>query len=462
MDTFLVLQSIKRHTDNEFFFVGGYAKDSCSMLGDLLIRQTYPLIGRMDSLGNILDAHNYLLNATNCSNTAGDLEVLSDGGVIAWGIRVDRFYLLRVSNSGEPAWGRHFGAGGVFKFVKQLPGGDLLAGFNLLDGGAAVARFDAAGNTLWSKSYIRPRGMITDAVILSDDTYLVTGITDSLTADLFTPLPASYQPKLFLMNLNGAGEVQWCRGYDSMPNHWHAGSGSKIVNTLDGNLAVVATLGDPDYNWFFRPVLMKLDLNGDTIWTRSVGRQGYDYWVNNLLATADGGYMYNGLVWGDLPGNNLNFAYLYKTDADGHLPCEERHYPITIVDLFPIDSAITLTSTDGALARPAFINDTIYPPIALYDGCNLTTNMPPAIVRGRSVSVRPNPNTGRFTVQFADPLMAESYYSVYDAMGKLLLQRRLPPGATVEEVDLSRFGSGTYAIKFARTDGVCHERVIVE
>ncbi|HNU56873.1 MAG TPA: T9SS type A sorting domain-containing protein, partial [Flavobacteriales bacterium] len=69
---------------------------------------------------------------------------------------------------------------------------------------------------------------------------------------------------------------------------------------------------------------------------------------------------------------------------------------------------------------------------------------------------------GRFTVQFADPLMAERYYSVYDAMGKLLLQRRLPPGATVEEVDLSRFGSGTYVIKFTSPDGVCHERVVVE
>jgi len=44
----------------------------------------------------------------------------------------------------------------------------------------------------------------------------------------------------------------------------------------------------------------------------------------------------------------------------------------------------------------------------------------------------------------------------------LLLQRRVPPGAMVEEVDLSRFGSGTYVIKFTSPDGVCHERVVVE
>ncbi len=44
------------------------------------------------------------------------------------------------------------------------------------------------------------------------------------------------------------------------------------------------------------------------------------------------------------------------------------------------------------------------------------------------MSVRPNPNTGHFTLSFADPLMAESYYSVYDTMGKLLFQRPLPQG----------------------------------
>ncbi|MBK6343491.1 MAG: T9SS type A sorting domain-containing protein [Flavobacteriales bacterium] len=76
--------------------------------------------------------------------------------------------------------------------------------------------------------------------------------------------------------------------------------------------------------------------------------------------------------------------------------------------------------------------------------------------------VRPNPNTGRFTVQFTDPLMAESYYSVYDAMGKLLYQRPLPKGRQTEEVDLSRFGAGTYVIRFTDKEGSCHERVVVE
>ena len=78
------------------------------------------------------------------------------------------------------------------------------------------------------------------------------------------------------------------------------------------------------------------------------------------------------------------------------------------------------------------------------------------------MQVRPNPNTGQFTVEFPDPLRAESYYSVYDSMGRLLYQRPLPAGKGTEEVDLSRFGKGTYVIKCTDKEGVYHERVVVE
>ncbi|WKZ64862.1 MAG: T9SS type A sorting domain-containing protein [Flavobacteriales bacterium] len=88
--------------------------------------------------------------------------------------------------------------------------------------------------------------------------------------------------------------------------------------------------------------------------------------------------------------------------------------------------------------------------------------MPPRMERRAPMSIRPNPNTGHFTLSFPDPLMAESYYSVYDTMGKLLFQRPLPQGKETEEVDLSRFGRGTYVVRFTDKEGSCYERVVVE
>jgi len=47
-------------------------------------------------------------------------------------------------------------------------------------------------------------------------------------------------------------------------------------------------------------------------------------------------------------------------------------------------------------------------------------------------------------------------------MGKLLFQRPLQPGKETEEIDLSRYGKGTYVIKCTDPEGVYHEQVVVE
>lgn len=74
----------------------------------------------------------------------------------------------------------------------------------------------------------------------------------------------------------------------------------------------------------------------------------------------------------------------------------------------------------------------------------------------------PNPTTGRLTIEFTEPVRGESYCSVYDASGRLLYQRPLPPGATTEQFDLSRFGPGTYVLRVTDPEGQQHARVVVE
>jgi Secretion system C-terminal sorting domain len=451
------VQSVRKNTDNEIWFVAGYLHDSCTASGNLTIPYTDPVIGKMDSLGSILAMHRYTLNAVTCSNTALDLEITSDGGAIAWG-RDDSFFALRVDSQGMPLWSRQFAHHGSFRFIRELPGGDLLAGFNMDTAGAVVARLGPAGNFLWCRSYIRPGGMVQGCVIESDSSFIITGYTDSIAStNGFEPLPADYDPKLYMMKLNGLGEVQWCKGYGSEPK-WYARKGIQIRKTLDANYVVLANIGIPNYNLPYRPFFMKTDLNGDTLWTRSVGVNGYTYLTINLLAAADGGFYYDGGVDGDF-GLSSSATYLFKTDSLGHLPCNERQHPVVVLDLFPTDSSFTLSSVDGAVAYPITVSDVTYDPIMVLEPCStgFTDQLQP-----RKFKVYPNPSTGHFTVAFHDPLMAQSYYSVYDALGKLLYQRPLPPGQQTEEVDLSRFGKGTYVIKFTDKEGVCYERVLVE
>jgi hypothetical protein len=450
---FLVLQSVRKHTDNEIYFAGGFVSDSCEVSPTLEID---PVIGKMDSMGNILAMHRYQLNAVTCSNTALDLQITSNANVITWG-RYQTFFALRVDAAGAPLWSRQFPHRGSFGFIRELPGGDLLAGINMDTSGVCVARLDASGNFLWCKSYIRPKGVANDCLIESDSSFIITGYTDSIMPGA-GPLPPGYHPKLFLMKLDGSGDIQWCRGYDSNYS-WDVTNGSRIAPVQDGNYVILGNVGT---QYGRRPFLMKTDLSGDTLWTRSAGVGGYTHGVVSLLAGADGGFYYDGIAEGNFwPA--LSAAYLFKTDSLGHLPCSETPPPPIIVsDLFPTDSSFTLTSVDGAVSFPITVPDAYYNPVVTYNGCTITSLQKPYLPNSTKPRIRPNPTTGHFTLQFADPLMAESYYSVYDSMGRLLYQRPLPRGQQTEEVDLSRYGKGAYVLKFTRPEGVCVERVVVE
>jgi len=400
----------------------------------------------MDSLGTILNASYYDLTNLNANRIAGgDIILTMDHGIITTNRPIEadyNFFILKIDSLGDPDWCKDFGQGGYFQFVKELPNGDLLVGMNMDPGGAAVGRMDSNGNFLWLKSYIRPEGVMRDCEVENDSSFTVIGYTDKDNGS---------GTNLFMMRLNGIGDVQWCKGYDA-PTGWNADR-AKMDETRDGNYVVLAEIRGQGGGKAF---LMTTDLNGDTLWTRSAGVTSNSYQVYNLHAHSDGGFLFN--------GSSLGLGtFLFKADSLGHLPCpeHEHHYSVQVQNLFPTDSSFTLTSIDGAVRYPAYINDTIYPPLEVIDGCTIT-QVPNYPLKKPPPRIRPNPTAGRFTMDFVDPLRSDSFYSVYDSMGKLLYQRPLPSGATTEEVDLARFGKGVYLLKISDPEGVRTERVVVE
>lgn len=438
VDTMLVVQSVKKVSDNEFYFGTSYVEGLTAPDPG-----AHPLFGKMDSLSYISTLRYYHLNVgTSVGNGIGDLEVISNKGVIGWD-RDNRLFMMKADSNLMHVWSRAFDQEGVFHFVKELPGGDLLAGFDLAGTGASMMRLDADGNILWCKRYFQPGSHMHDAVIESDSAFVTAGYAEQ-----------SGQ-HAFMMKVNGDGEVLWNKGYSTtLPWNILWTTRVRIANTLDGNQVLLLNTGTQLSNG--RAWLLKTDMNGDTLWVRRYGVNGVGYETIDLLCTGDGGYMFDGLgyPWG---------TFLFKTDSMGHLPCSEAApAPLYITELFPVDSNLTLTSVDGAMTMPAYAQDTTYDAITTYDGCAITSIQGPVRTRFVKPRIRPNPNTGRFTVEFTDPLAVDSFYSVYDAVGKLLFQRPLAKGRESEEIDLSRFGAGTYLIRITSKDGVCNERVVVQ
>lgn len=99
-------------------------------------------------------------------------------------------------------------------------------------------------------------------------------------------------------------------------------------------------------------------------------------------------------------------------------------------------------------------------PVGVPGGCDMLSVE--TLSAAGELHVSPNPTTGRLKFVFKNPLLAKSNCGVYDAMGRLLYERPLPAGATLQEIDLSRFGKGTYLIKLTDPQGVRYERVVLE
>lgn len=420
---------IAKRTEDSFYAVGGYNTSGLQ-----------PVLCIVDASGEILEAMRYVIGGTLMS-FAKDLTVTSDDGAVIWSTYgLPGFYLIKAQEDLALQWAHHYSNTGSIQFVKELPGGDLLAGINMNTAGASVARFDAAGNLLWSKSYFRPKGVAHDAVVVSDTSFIITGFTDSTQA-----------PKLFQMKLNGAGEVQWCKSYYGT-DLWYAGRGQHTVPASDNGYVLMAQAGG-------KPVLLKTNANGDTLWTRTTETPEYHYVTTDMIGREDGGFMMSmGVI-----GGELNGPALMKTDALGHFPCGDRSYSVQVLDLFPVDSAFTLVpASSGATAYPVTFRDTVFDPMVPYDLCDIVTAVPDPLHTEHRITVHPNPNTGRLTVEFAAPLTVDSFYSVYDATGRLLFQRPLTKSMEAVEIDLSSYGKGMYLIRFSDRDGVCSERVVVE
>jgi hypothetical protein len=115
---------------------------------------------------------------------------------------------------------------------------------------------------------------------------------------------------VYVASIDTDGDVVWERTYGG------AGSdeGRTIFRTSDGYL-VVAGRADSFGAGQSDVYVLKLDAEGDTVWTRVFGGAGYD-WGESACETADGGYCISGTSGSNGVSRDI---YLVKVDPAGSL-----------------------------------------------------------------------------------------------------------------------------------------------
>jgi hypothetical protein len=241
----------------------------------------------------------------------------SDRGYIIAGSTVsfgDSFqvYLIKINTNCDTLWSRAYGGTELefgYSVQQTSDGGYIIVGqTNSFGAGyddVYLIKTNALGDTLWTRTY---GGASWDEGYsvqqTSDGGYIITGGTQSF----------GNNGQVFFIKTNATGDTLWTRTYGGAGDE----NGSSVQQTADGGYIISGST--TSFGNGTQVYLLKINANGDTVWTRTYGGTGTDNGYS-VQQTLDGGYI---IAARTNSFGNDGQVYLIKTDANGSSGVEEN------------------------------------------------------------------------------------------------------------------------------------------
>jgi len=319
------------NTHRKFFAVqqtlsGGYIATGCIYVGTY----TYKIyLVNTDANGDTL--------WTKCFSglyigQAYSVKQTPDGGFILAGQSVsystgyEYAYLIKTDVNGNTVWTKTYSKnnhGSCNEIQNTSDGGFIFTGTSAGSGyGIHIVKTNSAGDTLWTRLFCDQSGATgyygKSVIQTSDGGYMVIGNDDGSGF----PFPSGL---LVMIKLNSVGDTTWTKKI--------VFTGGFVINnavfnsikqTQDGGYILAGSAsvsGSFPFLTDNEAMLIKTDMNGDTLWTKKYGlsnqSQGIAAYINTMQITNDGGYILGGysnsVAWG---------GYLLKTDNLGNSTCD--------------------------------------------------------------------------------------------------------------------------------------------
>ena len=190
---------------------------------------------------------------------------------------------------------------------QTVDGGYIISGytnsFGIGSDDVFLVKLDQFGDTMWSNIYGTVQSEKGQKVVqTSDGGYAVAGYTAGATGG---------GDDIFLMKTNSTGTLQWSKTYGSSPDEALFG----LEETTDNGFILVGKSEFQSGSWTYDDILViKTDVNGDTLWTKIYGDFDgeNDVIPRGITQTTDGGYAITGSGYAYTGG-----IYLIKLDATG-------------------------------------------------------------------------------------------------------------------------------------------------
>jgi len=148
------------------------------------------------------------------------------------------------------------------------------------------------------------KDILYSSIETEDKGFLSVGYTESFGAGNFD---------VYVIKNDSEGKLEWSKTYGGPKEDY----GRSVVKSQDGQGYLLLGYSNSfSQNSYFDIYLIKIDLKGDTLWSRYYGldRSEYGY---SVIATKDGGYMLLGEVINNINGEKNADVMLVKISASG-------------------------------------------------------------------------------------------------------------------------------------------------
>ncbi|MEO8760028.1 MAG: T9SS type A sorting domain-containing protein [Bacteroidia bacterium] len=469
-----------------------YLAVKLNSVGDTLWTKTY---------GGIGDEECYAMQQT------------ADGGFIFAGIDSSsgignyNVYLVKTNSIGDTLWTKSYGGSSddFGQAVQQTAdGGYIVAGYTgsfSADGNNDVylLKTDANGNLTWSKTYGGAYGDYAFAVKqTTDGGYIISGTTSS-----FGISPYGNVNDVYVLKTNSSGVLTWSKTYGQDGDDWSYG----IVQTNEGGYALTGHTNIDSTAALSDVYLIKMDANGDTLFTKSFGGSNYDKGTA-IIQTNDSGFVVTGSTYSF--GHGTSDVYLLKTNKKGSLlfnstfgsagndwayalsqatdngfvlagytdnfgvgnssfyfvktdnygrgnNCNETT-PATVIGntITKVSNAATITNTPATITKQNTFTK-ITSGVSVIDVCNFTTSIKQQTNK-QLFAVYPNPSNGNFAISTAD-LKENTQVIIYNQLGQIVLSKSLNNQLTNFNLDVN---AGVYQVRILNENEVIFQTKIIK
>lgn len=265
--------------------------------------------------GQLDSAYIYTYGGTN-DDYARQIIATKDSGYIvvgttsSFGVAQTDIYIVKTDNNGVKEWSSRYGTPGIdwgYAIRQTYDNGYVVTGYTNQNAATGydiyLLKIDSAGNVQWTKTIGGPDWDFGYGIEVTPDSgYIICGKSYSY---------SNGSSDVYIVKTNSSGDVLWQKNYGGT----NAESANAIIRDRDNNYGIVGQTksygsGDDDL-W-----IIKIDGNGDSLWTRLYGTPLYDA-GNAIDTTLDGNFITNGTTNGFSPDSSSDMM-LIKTRSDGH------------------------------------------------------------------------------------------------------------------------------------------------